>query len=489
VDYPAGTWHGSGVIQRGRQYSDSLLVLWLSAACAPLHASDWTVTPGVGIAGTYSDNIELAPPEQEQSSFVAEVAPQISIRRDGRRLNLGFNYNLQALYRTHQSEAEVFHQFAGDARSELVREWLFLDFATTFSQQNLLATDLGGDNIANQGERTDVFTYAVSPFLNHRFGTFGTAEARFTFADVDNSETFGATTNIVDLVFDSGGDFQRTPWQVFYQRQEDNPSEGEDSEFQRIGGRLGYQFTSQVGVFSILGYEKNEFVSLQPESDRNGFSWVAGASWTPSRRTQIEGGYGERPFGETYFADLSYRGRRTSWQASYTEDFTTTTQAQLEQQAALIADSVIEDAIETVPIPPPSLITEQVFLSRRFQGSLSYLWRRTNASISLFTEDRSFETTGDDERIYGGALGIGRALSRKNNLGVTVAAQRIQDSATDIENTLWQAGFQFNRTVNKYVTGVLNYSYQQQDSDVATEEYTENRVTLGIVLSFQPSKI
>ncbi|MFZ0258337.1 MAG: TIGR03016 family PEP-CTERM system-associated outer membrane protein, partial [Gammaproteobacteria bacterium] len=142
----------------------------------PVYASDWIVTPGLAIGGTYSDNIELAPAGEEQSSFVAETTPQLSIRRTGRRLNLGFDYNLQALYRAQGDQTDVFNQFAGDARAELLREWFFLDFVTTYTQQNILATELGGDNIANRGGRTNVFTYAVSPFLAHRFGTLAAAE-------------------------------------------------------------------------------------------------------------------------------------------------------------------------------------------------------------------------------------------------------------------------------------------------------------------------
>lgn len=464
------------------------LLILAGMVSGPLRASDWVVTPGVGLGGTYSDNIQLAPPGEEQGSFVAEVIPQLSVRRVGRKLNLGFNYNLQALYRTAEDEAELFHQFAGDARSEVVREWLFLDVATTFNQQNLLATDLGGDNIANRGNRTDVFAYAISPFVSHRFGTFGTGEARFTYTGVNNSASFDSNSDTVNLRFQSGGDFQRTPWSAFFLRQENNPSEGESSEFLRAGSQLGYQVTSQLEIFTILGYEKNDFFGPQPESETNGFSWSLGAAWVPSRRTRISGGYSERPFGRTFFADISYSGRRATWQASYNEDYSTTSQAQLEQQATLITDSVIGE-VETVVIPPPSLTVEQVFLSQRFQGSLSYLWRRTNATLSVFADERSFQTTGDSQRVYGGAVGASRALSRKNQLTLVAGAQRIRDSATDLENTLWGANLQFNRSVNGYVTGSLGYGYQKQESDTAANKYTENRVTVGVIVTFEPRKL
>ena len=465
------------------------LLALLAGGLTPLalDASDWIVTPGLVTGATYSDNIRLAPTGQEQGSFVAEVTPRLSIRRSGPRLNLGFDYNLQGLYRTEDDQADIFNQFAGDARAELLPEWLFLDFVTTYTQQNILATDLGGDNIASRGERTDVWTYAVSPFLAHRFGTLAAAEARLSFSGVDNSETFDTTADNIDLQFLGGSDFQRTPWRVFYERQKNTPSEGEGSTFQRTGVQLGYQLTSQFGVFSILGYEENDFASVRPESERDGFSWAAGANWTPSRRTRLEGGYSERPFGGTFFLDVSRAERRATWRASYREDFSTTTQAQLEQQAALITDSVTGQA-ETVPVPPPSLVTEDVFLSRRFEGSLGYLWRRTTASLALFAEDRRFETTGDDQRVHGGALAASRTLFRNHILGLQGEMQRIRDSATDVDSTLWRGAVQISRAINRYVTGSVDYSYQQQRSDAAVDEYTENRITLGVSVTFEPRK-
>ncbi len=455
---------------------------------APLYASDWLVSPGLSVNGIYSDNIQLAPPGQEQSSFVAEVIPQLSVRRAGRRLDLSFDYSLQALSRTRENETDVFNQFAGDATAELLRDWLFLDFATSYAQQNILATDLGGDNIANRGGRTNVFTYSVSPFLAHRFGTFGNAEAKFTYAGVDNSKTFDTTTDDINLQFLGGTDFQRIPWRIFYEQQKNNPSEGEDSKFLRGGAELGYQVVSKFRIFAVLGYEENDFVSTEPESQRNGFSWAAGAAWTPRRRTRIEGGYSVRPFGGSFFADASYLGGRTTWQASYSEDFSTTTQAQLAQQSAGVTDSVTGE-IAAVSVPPPSLVIEQVFLSRRFEGSFGYLWRRADATLSLFAEERSFQTTGDDQRVYGGTLAASRELSRNSKLGLFAEMQRIRDSVTSIDNTFWRAGLQLSRTVNKYVTGSLDYGYQQQQSDLQADDYTENRVTLGVIVTFQPRKL
>lgn len=439
-------------------------------------------------AESYSDNIHLSSPGYEQSSFVTEIAPQLFIRGTGRRLNLGFDYNLQTVYRSQDGQADIFHQFAGNARTELLRDWLFLDFVTTYDQENILATDLGADNIANRGNRTNVFTYAASPFLAHRFSTRATAEARFTYEGVDNSETFDTISNNIDFQVWSGTDFQRTPWQVFYQRQKNIPSEGESSEFLRTGIQLGYQFTSQIEIFTSLGYETNDFLSSQPESERNGFSGTAGVVWTPARRVRIEGGYSKRPFGDGFFADLRYRGSRTTWQANYREDFTTTTQSQLEQQAALVRDSVTVEADE-VPVPTPSLLIEEVFLSRRLQGSLDYIWRRSDATLSLYAEERSFETRGDEERVYGGALATRRALFRNNTLGLAVEMQRIRESLTSIDNTFWRAGLQLSRAINRYLTCSFDYSYQKQQSDVATDDYTENRITLSVTVGFQPTRI
>jgi uncharacterized protein (PEP-CTERM system associated) len=484
-------WDGQGRRERLSLWRSSLIVVvvWmLNGGLRSANAAPWVLTPRASIAQIYTDNVGLAPAGQEQSQSVTELTPGFSLSRNTRNLRLAFDYNLQTLYRWQEDVTDVNHQFAGTAQARLVERWLFLDLATTFNQQNLLATELGGDNIAARGERTDVFTYSVSPFVDHRFGTSVDLLLRYQFAGVENFQTFDSTSQAISAELASGADFARSPWSVLYTWRKSIPSEGESSETQRVSGRLGYRINPRLEVFGQAGYEIDEFATQRPASELEGPTWSVGALWAPNRRTRLEGGYGERPFGQTYFLDLSYRRRRGALRLSYSEDFATTTQAQLETQVEEI--DPITGQLAFGAVPPPSLIVEQVFLQKRLQGEATYIFRRrTTGNLSLFAEEREFETTGDQQRVYGGDVQLNRALSRQNSLNLLGGVQRIRDSATDVENTLWRAGIQLSRVGNRYVTSSLEYRYQQQESDVPASDYSENRITLRVTITFQPRKL
>lgn len=491
MDPDAALWQVQRSQKTRSYWRQSLIfaVVWvLNSNLRVADAAPWVLTPRASVAQIYTDNVELAPAGQEQSQSVTEFTPGLSLVRNTRNLRFAFDYNLQTLYRWQEEETDVNHQFGGNAQAQLVERWLFLDLATTFNQQNLLATDLGGDNIANQGARTDVFTYSISPFVAHRFRSAVDLLVRYQFAGVENFEGFDTTSQAINGELSSGADFAKSPWSIRYDWRKSNPSDGESLETQRVSGRLGYRLRPRFEVFGQAGYEINDFSTQRPESELDGPTWAVGALWAPTRRTRLEGGYGERPFGETYFVDLSYRARRGSLQLSYSEDFSTTAEVQLENQGELI--DPVTGQPEFGVIPAPSLIEQQIFLQRRLQGTATYIFRRrTTGSLSLFAEEREFETAGDEQEVYGGDIQIRRALSRQNSLNALGGVQRIRDSATDIENTLWRAGAQFSRVVNRYLVGSLDYRYQQQDSDVPQNDYTENRVTLRVTITFQPRKL
>lgn len=460
---------------------DLAIVLSAVAYGAPVGAGDWRITPGLTVGEVYTDNVSLAPSEEKRSEFVTTVIPSLAVRGLGARIALGFNYNLELLYRARDERTDTNHQLAGDARTEVVRDWLYLDATTTFSQANLVDITSGADNITDTPDRTDVLTYGLKPFISHRFTDLANVDIGYAFQGVDNQRSFDSISQNVTAQIRSGTRFLRLPWVVTYDWQKIDPSEGEQAQFQRIQGRLGYRLTDQLGVFGAGGYEDNDFTTTRSET--SGFTWQAGAFWQPSRRTSLEGSYGERPFGGTYAIDFSYRQRRLVWQAGYDEDFTTVTQAELERQFFLIEQPVtVQPGLAQVPLP--SLTQDTVFLRKRFESSLAYVLRRGSIGIALFDERREFELTGEEQTVLGGEAALQRQLSRRMGLTLSGLAARTHFPEDGHEDILWSITARLARQFGRNVAGAVEYRRQERESDLPTNDYTENRVTLGLQVAF-----
>ena len=68
---------------------------------------------------------------------------------------------------------------------KLVDNLFFLDGRAAISQQNIsLSGPQAADNVNVTGNRTEVKTYSVSPYLRHSFGNFASSELRYTHSGV-----------------------------------------------------------------------------------------------------------------------------------------------------------------------------------------------------------------------------------------------------------------------------------------------------------------
>ena len=198
-------------------------------------AADWTFRPRVEVRETYTDNLRLAPKGAEESDFVTEVEPGISIQAQGARLKLQADYAFQyRLYARNWSENGHNHALSSDALLDAWNRELFLQASASIRQQNI--SPLGRqtfNNVNVTGNRTEVRQASVSPFWVKRFGPWTNVEARYTWSRIDSSsETrqFDTETRQIGLSASSGEAFNVLGWQVSYTKQEIESTAGQFPE-------------------------------------------------------------------------------------------------------------------------------------------------------------------------------------------------------------------------------------------------------------------
>ncbi len=458
-------------------------------------AADSTFTPQVSVREIYTDNIRLSSQDEEED-FVTDINPGFLYRLRGRRLEVNVDYNLEAILGRKDDPTEINHQLQADSTAEIISERLFFDVRSTYAQTNASNTGRQAtDNISLTGNRIDSFTYSVSPNFRQRFGSYANGLVRYTFSEVLNEgDAVDSRSHLGNLEFESGSRFTRMPWRLAYSRQhienEDvsNLTSGEDeTELQRVEGLVRYLFTRQYGIFVRGGIDDNDF---QSATDNDGPFWEAGFTWDPSRRTRLEAGYGDAFFGNFVSFSLSHRSRRTIWELRLAEDVSTTGQDQLARGLWSRTDEFgepIVDPLDGTPVRNPTdtaSLTDEVFVKRRFDGSVALKGRRSDLTLQGFNENREFQRSGQTESVYGISVDVSRNLSRKSKVGFGGRWQETDFRDGLREDTRWEGSARMTRQFGRNLQGSIEYRYTEESSNEPAAEFSENRVMATLRGSF-----
>ena len=303
---------------------DSLMQRRLSLFCMAMlatpaaHAMDWNVKPSLNLSETYSDNIPLAPRGKEQSEFVTQINPGVSLTGDAPRLKLNLNYRMQNLfYAKDSSRNNIRHQLSANGTATLIEDTFFVDASSSIGQRLISGTGpVPLDNVSVTGNTTDVITYRVSPYLRHNFGSAASTEVRYSY-DAVNYQIggFNSTSNTISASLKSGPSFDQIPWGLNY-RQQKIGSEGAgrpDVKFEMLTGNVSYILSRKFSLIAQGGYEQNSYAFAASGQRPSGSFWSAGANWAPTSRTSLQATYGKRFFGTTYSFNLNHSTRRTNW--------------------------------------------------------------------------------------------------------------------------------------------------------------------------------
>jgi len=397
-------------------------------------AAEWKFTPSLALIETYTDNVALAPPGHEKSEFITQINPGISLMGTSPRLKLNANYVMQNLvYAEDSSRDTMNHILNADANAELVDNLLFLDGRAAISQQNIsLLGPQAADNTNITGNRTEVRTYTVSPYLRHSFSNYASTEIRYAHDEVSTggSGLLNTQTDRIQLGLNSGSAFRTLGWGLNYSNGKTSYGNTANTSIQDIdtevlSGSLRYSVTPKFRLTATGGYEKNNYISVGAKPE--GSFWSAGFSWAPSARTSIDASAGRRFFGDTYSLAASHRTRLTAWSLNYSEDITSTqsqflipvtidTASFLNQLwAATIPDPVIRqqtvDAFIQGNALPPALaqsvnyFTNRFFLQKRLQASVAVTGTKNTLVLSLFSVSRDAQTAqAQDSALFGSSI-------------------------------------------------------------------------------------
>lgn len=481
-------------------------------------AMEWDFNPRLMVSETYTDNVRLGGGGfggggfggAEGGDFITQINPGLQFTGVGRRLNISTNYTMNNLIFAKSNRNLIRHQLSATTTAEVIKNFFFIDGAARRSQQNI--STLGPqavDNANLSGNRLDLRTYNVSPYLRYRFKTFASTELRYTRGIVESS---GGGTNLAlrnsqrdsyQFNLNSGSAFRTLQWGLNYSKNIIHfTSFNREIKMERSLANLRYNLTSQFALTATGGYESNHFGSAL-RRDISAPSWTIGFFWAPTQRTDLNFAAGKRFFGDTYRGDFNHRTRLTTWSANYIEEVTTFNQQAGQAGGFGGFGGGLGGLGGLGALNALNSANNGLFLQKRFRASVSIngakntltlaifnMSRKSlldindNVNVELFGSSANALLTRDIKQTGTNARWNYRFSPRTNaSIGASFVKFRFGNANTTSNNMIYNASL--TRNIQSNLTGILRYRHiQRQSGSSQFGNLSANSITASLRMDF-----
>ena len=373
---------------------------------APVMAAEWDFTPRISGGVTWTDNVEAAGDAEEESEFITSVEPGFRLELRGPRAEMALDYGAQALWYQDNSEFDdVYHNLFGTGLFTLVPRHFFVDAFARYDQENIdTAGRVTSGNFFQTGNRTDAVVYGISPWYETRLGQWGEGDVRYRYQGVSYTNTDATDLNVEDsdthsvsARLGSPGDKPGLSWdsRISYARTEFDA--GGEFEYGQAAVDAGVPVGMRSRITGTVGIESD----VDNDPTKGGFDesfWYVGYTWEPTQLQRLEARVGDRFYGTAYEFRWSRTGSRGDLSFEYTEEPTTANAGLFDGEGSFVGGR-----------PGASSLDTGVYLSKRFNGRLTYNLVRTRLDANLYADRRELQggdslVAGDDD-LWGVRLG------------------------------------------------------------------------------------
>lgn len=499
-------------------------VLIAMAFAAPAFAVDWRLEPSVGASTRYTDNVGQRATDPEDA-LILSVTPRILVRAEGsRRVQATLQYGVTGVSRfSDDNTQDIYHRLNAIGKAELIEDFLFIDGTARVSQELISLLGSPAEAEVNDSNRANVGTYSISPYIRKRFGTFAEAQARYTASGsvFESNTAADSSANTIALGLTSGTRFNDVSWGLDYSirkaeyRNASIATYNTDTTFERASATAGYALTRKFRVFGTVGKDSNDYLST---TDTDGSFYNVGLGWAPTRRTSLEATVGERYFGNTYSFAASHRTRLSRWSARYSEDISDITQQFLQQSSRVFwlcdgklieavtppqgdqcsgpisAGQLAESFVPTADLVAAGLLNiasaNGIFVLKSLTAGVSWDVGRLEFGLSAQDTRRLYQLfNGAEDHIQGVTGAVSYRVSPRTTANTSVSlTRRSVDSALAEgparEDDILNVSLGINHRFAEKLNGALIFRHTQRDSNAASSEYEENRLTASVNMRF-----
>ena len=442
---------------------------------------EFDVTVDLGIV--YTDNLRLAADGLEESEVVYVVSPTFTLSNEGDRLDADIRYRPEAFFYSDAPESDaVFHTADVSLTATLLRDALFVyvsgaRFQTTGSPE----AGFQNTNLAISGNRVDSTILQFRPYWKQNLG-FADVLAEITYTDSSYSEGELSQIGVIQDNTERRGRFslnnhsnqEGVAWGLNYDYRRIEYDQALPFEYQTASADLGYWLNGVTRVF-VMGGIETPFDSYFDPSMEDDF-WETGFQYTPNQRLDIELAAGQRSYGDTYRARVSYQLRRGQTTLTYDDGAATRGDIGLNRRPILDTDNL--DGLLDRPGDSDR------FVRKRGEWQTTVELAKSDLSFRVFSEKRVRRTTdvGDaleDEQLGGVAFRWAWRLGVNSTVGLNAdfGRREIETEDSDLRRIAIDYAFRFSQRLSM----VLQAQQTEESGGVSfARDYTENQYRLNL---------
>ena len=466
----------------------SVLVL-----AGPAAAGNLTIVPSLELREIFSDNIDQAPDGLDESALTTEIVPGFTLRSESARATAALDVFPIIRHQT-AGEDEGFTlagDLAGLGTLEVEEDLFFVDAQASISQQVLNNKSSGATSDENP-----VGVFVVSPYLQNRFGGFAVGEARYRLSqvligdqdDAGPATVSDSTNNEVKLSLVSGADFSRLKWAVNALASYENRSEDDDVERWETGLEAEYAINRSISVLAAAGYQF--FDDGEAANDVDDPTWQLGFRWRPGPRTDLRVTYGQLDAERGPRMEFSYKiSSRTRITASYSEILEKSQERLVRNVSFIDLDSETDQFLDPQTGLPfesnqsPFDIDNQTSRIKAFRFGLIGARGRNTFSLNGTVQNETTEPGGLEEDVIGLMGRFARRITPHLTLDLFAGYQQTEfDDGQEDDEYRVNTGLSYRLYEN--LRAGVRYGFSLQNSNVDASEFTENRVTVSLQMTF-----
>lgn len=465
-------------------------------------SGEWKTSYGANVREVYTDNVCLSE-DNEQGEFITTVTPNFSVNGSSGRaeLNIYGAMEINSLTDSNKCSSRGSNndnlnpRLRGSGNIELVSNLLYVDGTANIQQNNINPFQSSGDSNLNRNDnRNTTYDYAVSPYLTHRFSDVALLNIRYTYDNQENSESvvgnsdeqsvtasLGSVPGKSKLSWGVRGNYRK----VSYDEDSDTPNQ--QDELSSVMFDLGYRINRKWQIFGSIGDEINDFETINDETDGN--IWSAGFRWTPSPRTDVMISAGERYFDNTPKVSISHRLKHSRFLLEYEKTLRFTRSIRNEPEFFPILDGngdpILDENGDLILIGQNfTTVTRSPVIDERLK--LGYRWSRgrTTLSIDGTSSEQIREEDGYSSTFTTLAMGVRRKLTPHINANARVSYTDTSvasgSESLGSDSNILRVYLGLTRKLGERTSLNVTYAFNDRDSDSRSNEYTENRITVGI---------
>jgi len=447
-------------------------------------AADVKVKRTITASETYTDNVTLASPGNEQSDFITEILPGLNVVATGARVRAIVNASLQGLlYANDSARDHLYGQLGASGNGEVVRDHLFLDGSTAYSQQVINpAQSSSTSNLFATGNQTNVWSSSISPYWKQDLGIAGRATVRYRYGYIHNFNSSLADTrsNTASADLTSDGGIPRWSWNAHVRTNRDRATTGARTRFDSAGGQVGYDITSRLTWLVNGGSERTyQYDTFGNESSDGGAYWKTGFRWsTESDRFQFLAGH--RYFGRTFEGSWTHVAARFRTNVSYTETPTVVSQLELSTLPSAVSTPT------TLPLPNaalPNLGLFASYVSKRLAGSFAYDMARSHLNLMVSDERRDYQFGFGSERVTDASLTWSWQVGARTSLVPSYYWQRYRQRTGTLDY-ITREKIDVAYTLDPTATATFSVWHEQRNSQSSLADYRVNAIMASVTKTF-----